>query len=922
LARGERPIVIVGSKLGSYQITAKLGEGGMGEVYRATDTKLRREVAIKVLPAAFTEDKERLARFEREAQLLAQLHHPNIASIFGLEESDGTRALVMELVEGPTLAERLEQGPLPFNECLSVSVQIAQALEEAHEKGIIHRDLKPQNIKASIDGKVKVLDFGLAKAMDPLSAGSGSASQLAQSPTLTLGATMQGVILGTAAYMSPEQAKGSPVDKRADIWAFGVVLYEMLTGARLFVGDSVPETLAGVLKSEIDWTRLPETTPVRVRRLLERCLVRDRRQRLHDIGDARLELEDASSLAPDGATSTPAAPARSRAAVVAAAALVVGALLGALTWRTIGGKSAAPAASSTTRLSIVPPPGQQLLAADISPDGQTVALMLRPRGDRASRPRLYLRRLGRFDPEPVAESDGTSGFGFSPDSRWLYFVAPVAAGAPQRRIARAPVEGNAAPVTVRRWDDNWGTSTVLANGDILVATIGGDTYLRLPANGADPEPARPFEGGALAGSFFNFEDEQLSDGSPLLRVSHYGSRGYQNGVAALDLATGKVRLLIDDAFRGVLLPGGKLLFGRGDALLVAPFDSAKQAVTDAPRSILTGARTTDLGEPYPRFRVAKNGTLIYFPGTRVGVGRRLVTVDAQGKVAPWSSDRRPLLSEISASTSGRVALTAMTADGMLYELWIADPESPGLRRLVTTPGIDNHLPVLSRDGTHLAFRRSGRSPQDGLYVRAVEGAPDERRLAAITPASNFYPIDWSPDGKLLLAGHATDGKVDIVAFAPEQSPAAEPRPLLASSDNETDATFSPDGRALAFVSYESGRSEIYLAPFRADGSVGPAVEVSGGPGVSPHWRPDGKALYFWDGQDHIFSVAITTSPRISAGVPEIQLDLPKLGLTEGFAVLPDGRLLVVALGEEEGEIPRLDLVLGFTSELARAGGEP
>jgi Tol biopolymer transport system component len=229
---------------------------------------------------------------------------------------------------------------------------------------------------------------------------------------------------------------------------------------------------------------------------------------------------------------------------------------------------------------------------------------------------------------------------------------------------------------------------------------------------------------------------------------------------------------------------------------------------------------------------------------------------------------------------------------------------------------------LSRDGARLAFRRSGRSPEDGLYVRSVEGAPDERRLAAIRPASNFFPLDWSPDGSLLLAGHATDGKVDIVAFSPDRTPGAEPRPLLASSDNETDARFSPDGLTLAFVSDESGRNEVYLAPYRADGSVGPAVAVSSGPGISPRWRPDGKALYFWDGQDRVFSVPVTTSPRLSAGPPEVQLDLPKLGLTEGFAVLPDGRLLVVAQGEEEGEIPRLDVVLGFASELERAGGKP
>ncbi len=286
---------MIGTTLAHYRITAKLGEGGMGEVYRATDTKLQRDVAIKVLPAAFTEDQERLARFEREAQLLAQLHHPHIASIFGIEESGGTRALVMELVEGPTLAERLESGAIPLHESLLLARQIAEALEAAHEKGIIHRDLKPQNIKASIEGTVKVLDFGLAKAMDPAGAASGeaSASQLAQSPTLTMGATVKGMILGTAAYMAPEQAKGFAVDKRVDIWAFGVLLYEMLIGGSLFAGDSVGDTLAAVIRAEIDFGRLPDETPPAIRRLLRRCLERNPKNRLHDIADARIVIDEA-----------------------------------------------------------------------------------------------------------------------------------------------------------------------------------------------------------------------------------------------------------------------------------------------------------------------------------------------------------------------------------------------------------------------------------------------------------------------------------------------------------------------------------------------------------------------------------------------------------------------------------------------------
>jgi Tol biopolymer transport system component len=372
----------VGTRLGTYAVTAKLGEGGMGQVWKAKDFRLGREVALKVLPEGFTSDPDRLARFEREAKLLAQLNHPNIAQIYGLEVQGETRALVMELVEGPTLAERLESGPLPFGESLSLALQIAHALEEAHEKGIVHRDLKPQNIKASLDGRIKVLDFGLAKAMDPLasaSGGSGSASQLAQSPTMTVGATMQGVILGTAAYMSPEQAKGFPVDKRADIWAFGVVLHEMLTGARLFSGDSVTETLAEVLKRDVDAAELPPRTPPAIRRLLRRCLERNPRNRLHDIGDARLVIEDVLVGRADAALAVPppaatAAPRSVRPLVAAlASGLVVGALATSLVMRGGAGEtSAAPDPPSFRQLTLEPG-GER--TPSLSPDGQSVAFV-------------------------------------------------------------------------------------------------------------------------------------------------------------------------------------------------------------------------------------------------------------------------------------------------------------------------------------------------------------------------------------------------------------------------------------------------------------------------------------------------------------------------------------------------------------------
>jgi len=369
---------VIGERLGPYEVTAKLGEGGMGEVWRARDTKLERDVAIKVLPAAFVEDHERLARFEREAKLLAQLNHPNIAHIYGMEASGESHALVMELVEGPTLAERMESGSLPLDESLSLARQIAEALEEAHEKGIIHRDLKPQNIKASIEGRVKVLDFGLAKAMDPMGAasGGGSASQLAQSPTLTLGATQMGVVLGTAAYMSPEQAKGFAVDKRADIWAFGVVLYEMLTGRRLFEGDSVPETLAGVLKNSIELGTLPEEIPAAIRRLLRRCLERNPKNRLHDIADARLVIDDLLAGRAEPPTPDAVAPAAklSRATRLAVlGVLAVGVVAGFLAGRGTNAPAAKGAASSSALevRKLTFRPGEEEFPA-LSPDGKSL----------------------------------------------------------------------------------------------------------------------------------------------------------------------------------------------------------------------------------------------------------------------------------------------------------------------------------------------------------------------------------------------------------------------------------------------------------------------------------------------------------------------------------------------------------------------
>jgi len=912
--------IATGTRLGPYEIIAKLGEGGMGEVWRAKDSHLGREVALKVLPEAFTADPERTARFEREAKLLASLNHPNIAQIYGLETSADTRALVMELVEGPTLAERLEAGSIPLNESLSLARQIAEALEEAHEKGIIHRDLKPQNIKASVEGKVKVLDFGLAKALDPAGASGiapASASQLAASPTLTLGATVQGVILGTASYMSPEQAKGLAVDKRADIWAFGVVLFEMLSGKRLFDGDSVPETLAGVLKGELDFSALPADVPAAIRRLLRRCLERNPKNRLHDIADARLVLQDAGS--PETSFESQRQPSVApplRTAALLGIGVVAGALLGILSWRSLAPSGAASIALPVmAHLSVVPPPGQTLIDFLFSPDGRALAFFLRPRADRQAQLSLFLRPLTSGEASPVDGSEGVRTASFSPDGRWLYFVSPLGAKATQLRLARVPVDGSSAPVTVRRWDEAWSYWTVLEGGDVLATVEQNRNFVRLPADGSEPGAARDFVTD-VPGAGIILNDGRSYDGSLLAVMEHYGARGYQLGVTLLDPATGKVRLVVDDANHGFLLPSGRLLFGRGDALLVAPLDAAAGKLTDAPRAVLTGIRTGDLGSPYPMLGLSRDGTLVYPPGGRVGAQRRLVVVDGRGDLTPWSSNRMPLTPVLSVAANGRLAQVAMEPNGLLFEIWFAEREAPDLRRLVSVPGVDCGNPVLSRDGARLAMTRNSYSAEDGLYVLAVDTPEGARRLLASTPSTRFFPLDWSPDGTRLLALRSERGALDVVELAVDGGDAS-PRALLASSFDESDARYSPDGRALAYVSNESGRNEIYVAPLRADGGVGPSVAVSGGPGARPRWRPDGKSIVFWDGLDQLLSVPITVSPRISAGAPRALVDLEAHQLTEGFEILPDGRLLIVQRDENEGEIQRLDVVLGFTAALER-----
>jgi Tol biopolymer transport system component len=809
---------VIGSRLGSYEITAKLGEGGMGEVYRATDTKLRRDVAIKVLPQEFTQDRERLARFEREAQLLAQLHHSNIASIFSMERweqapissagSDAGEhgvpvpifALVMELVEGPTLAERLESGALPFNESLAVSLQLAQALEEAHEKGIVHRDLKPQNIKASVEGKVKVLDFGLAKAMDPMGAasGPGSASQLAASPTLTLGATQMGVILGTAAYMAPEQAKGFPVDKRADIWAFGVVLYEMLTGLRLFEGDSVPETLSLVLQRAVDFEALPASTPAAVRRLLRRCLERNPKNRLHDIADARIVLEEVRAGGPtEESTRAPAPSTRPSPAKLAAAALLaLGTLAGALyVGRATATAPAAAAAGSSAgfhqfaRLTFQS--GLESSPA-ISPDGEFVAFEANDGGDLD----LFLLRVGGQRPIHLTEDSPADDHhpAFSPDGRFVAF--------------RSERDG----------------------GGLFVMGATGESVRRLAAFGDNP--AWSPDGRQIV-----FATEGESDPHAREKVSE---------LWVVPSAGGEPRrIFAGDAVQPVWSPGGhriafwRIHSGTGirDVWTVAADGGDPRPVTDRP--------SVDWNPVW-----ARDGAHLYFVSDRGGVTNpwRVAiderTGEPKGEPEPvvvptaWSgqlsltTDERRLVYRTSQMTSEVRRLTLDPAAGRP-----AGPLETLVHTAIPAVGLD-----VSVDGL-IAFRTA--AMQEDVYVLQSDGSG--MRKLTDDGAKDRNPV-WSPDGRALAFYSNRGGRYEIWTVDRDGNNLRQRTEVTDPKRTEVGGAlfpiWAPDGRAIAFSSFD----EVARFVLRDDPVTSAEMEilpVDAGDGlfVLPlSWSPDGARI--------------------------------------------------------------------------------
>lgn len=905
------------SQLGPYQILALLGAGGMGEVYRARDPRLDRDVAIKVLPEALAKDKERILRFEREAKVLASLNHPNIASIFGFEEhrleTGATRFLVMELAEGETLAERIARGPLPVRDALEFAVGIALALDAAHEKGIIHRDLKPANVKVTQDGTVKVLDFGLAKAMT----GDATGTDIANSPTLTMEHTRPGVVLGTAAYMSPEQARGRSLDKRTDIWSFGAMLYECLTGTRPFLGETTSDLVARILEREPDWSALPPGTPPLVQLLLRRCLAKDRNKRLRDIGDARVEIENAihdpttsGLLLAGAAIESQGGSNRRRLGALVLGALFIAGVSAAVGWRW-GVPRTQERPPQTIRFAIDLPASYELRDAS---DFNLGSIALSPRGTMLAFSaeyegvgRLFVRDFSASEPRVLSGTeDGSSPF-FSPDGRWLAFLAGgklkkvPSAGGPAMTIGDAP-----------RGEGEW-----LTDGGIVMTTPGGGSLVRISDQGGSPTVL------AKAGI-----DQRTSGGEqPLLGFQNvcavpgadYVLSGIWDGdtnedyaVVSVSLTGGVVKPVMQNAIDPRYVETGYLLFLRGSSIMVAPFDPKAGEVTGEAVEAIPNVVSSKWADE-ASYAVSINGTLAYVPGGRRGPGRRLIRVDATGKAEPLMNGTDALVGGLRVSPDG----TAMTVTTLRrnIDLWNFNFNRRALS-LINNVG-ESWNPVWTPDGEQVLFQQTVPAKSRAMVHKRSDGSGTIEPLVVDGP-DDANPSSISPDGKLLLYTLdfvSPEQKSDIALHRLDQPGSSEL--VVATSADEAGARFAPDGKHFAYNSNETGRFEVFLGGLEPGA---PKRQVSQNGGGEPVWSRDGKKLFFIDAQNFLQSVDVNLDAGPSVSAPTKLFDITAVATTDlwgTYDVLPDGGFVMVEPAEWERKPPRIQVILNWSVGLEK-----
>ena len=860
--------VTPGGQLGAYTVRELIGAGGMGEVYLAHDARLNRSVALKILPETFAHDADRLARFKREAQVLASLNHPNIASIFGLEETNGVQALVLEFIEGPTLADRVSQGPLPLDEAMPIARQIIDALDAAHAQGVVHRDLKPANIKVRTDGTVKVLDFGLAKAL----VSEGSTASVARSPTITSPAlTQMGVILGTAAYMSPEQARGKSADKRSDIWAFGAVLYEMLTGTRAFSGDEMSDTLANILKSEPDWNALPAGTPANVRRVIRRCLEKDPKRRVHDINDARLDLDEIDAAAPPRSP-TPGLLTAERVAWVLLAAVLAGVVA-----YTVFGPSPPP---QVVRFQVHPPDGgffgsnSGVGRADgtssgvIAPDGTQLAFI---GTDKERRSQLWVRRFDSFVSRPLPGTEDALLPFWSPDSRSIGFFAngkllriDLAQGSIQTIVNAAGVPRGA----------TWGRR------DVIVFAVGTPPQLAaVSARGGNVTPI------VSPDITFPRWPSFLPDGLHFL-FSARADRG--GGIHVASTEPGFVpRFVAPSDSNGAFAPPSGLLFVRDDRLMHQPFDLDRLEVTGEPTTVLDQVLHS-VGVNRGDFSVSTTGVLAY-RGSSLR-NNQFAWFDRSGK----------LLETVGAPGSYRTPDLSPDGQRLVYgdigqrDLWILDLLRGTASRFTSGPENETS-PAWFPDGSKIAYRTDG----GGLFEKAATTVGPERVLLK---GSVNGPCQVSSDGRwILYFAVSPGGDQDIYVLPTTGDP--KPQLVVQTAFPEVEPQFSPDVRWLAYASSENGRNEIYVQPFP---TTGRRWQVSNAGGRQPLWRADGKELFFVSDDRKFYAVDVfEKAGAFEYGVPQFLFDMPANVFNSRNSYVPsrDGKRFLINTLLEADDAP-------------------
>jgi len=949
----------VGTRLGVYEVTAQIGAGGMGEVYRATDTKLKRQVAIKILPPSLAADHDRLARFQREAEVLASLNHPNIAAIYGLEEGpaalDGAqgreaghhvRALVMELVEGEDLSQRMARGAIPLDEALPIAKQIAEALEYAHEHGVVHRDLKPANIKLTSDGAVKVLDFGLAKAMGPAEAGHHVSTgedvrgvrlqaDLTHSPTITTPAmTQAGMILGTAAYMSPEQAKGKAVDKRTDIWSFGVVLFEMLTGRRAFDGEDMTEVLGAVVRLEPLWDALPPDVPPPVRTLLQSCLVKDPRRRVADISTALFVLDKVASLTAPAVTPSvgPATSSASRgrlmwmAALAVAAAVIVALAIPAVRHLREKPSSAMRVVSFTMDLAPADRLGPTsfygrpvVTAFAISPDGATIVF-----GGEVTAPSpttmLYRRPLAEAQAVRIPGTEGAEYPFFSPDGQWVGF----AAGNKLKKVALSggpPIDLCDFTFAGRIDGASWGPSGVIAFARQGLWTV-SDSGGKPGAVFLTPSP-QAFSMGSMHWASVD-APHMLPDGQTALFTEAPSLKWEEAHVDAIDLTTKQRKTLLTNAADARYSPTGHLVFVRNAALLAVPFDTTRVEVTGAPVPLLAGVMqsTNAVGPQYEtgmgQFALSASGVLVYASGDRYPTPTSiLLRVDRKG-VDTRLAEVKGYLAGLRLSSSGSRVVAFKGGDGSLAsDIWMYDLPSGTPTRLTSTG--EETWPLFSLDSKSVAFLKDGRN--GGIYSLPLNGSATPQRI--IEPTPGVVAASWSPDGKW-LAYLQTVGNVPQIFVRPIRDgkpDAGEPRQFSPSTFTQRDAEFSPNSRWIAYTSNESGASEVYVQAFPGPGE---RHRISSDGGTNPAWSRNGGELFYLSRPKpgaptrSMMAVDFSTTGDFKASVPHLLFE----GLYDSTTplrshdVTPDGQFIMSRPQRPPDQpVTKLNVVLGWAESL-------